>query len=282
MLTEQNKKKISLSLFLASSLSIFLIFLFFSPEKNQVIALVNDERIYKKDVKEELLSMFPGGDPKTFQVERLPKNVLESVSKSIYVKKKIYNNAKDSAVFHDDAIRDQIHRFSKNLITEKFIDSLLSKRVKKKDVRQRYLEISDNMKDARQYNISHILVKTKYQAGKIVNKLKRRQSFAKLAQRYSIDTKTNRQKGNLGYFALENMKKEFLDHILQMKKNDFSQPIKTDAGWHVVKLLDIKEYELEPFEKVEHSIVESLKKEHLNELFLDIASEADVKILIDI
>jgi peptidyl-prolyl cis-trans isomerase C len=84
---------------------------------------------------------------------------------------------------------------------------------------------------------SHILVKTEEQAKDIMSKIQRGESFSKLAQEYS--TCPSRKKGgSLGEFGRGQMVKEFEHAVFNAKKGDLVL-VKTQFGWHVIKVEDI-------------------------------------------
>jgi len=86
---------------------------------------------------------------------------------------------------------------------------------------------------------SHILVKEEAEAKQILLKVKAGDDFAKLAKTYSICPSGNNG-GDLGYFGKGDMVKPFEDACFKAKKGDVVGPVKTQFGWHVIKVTDIK------------------------------------------
>ena len=84
---------------------------------------------------------------------------------------------------------------------------------------------------------SHILVKTEEQAKDILSRIQKGESFAKLAQEYSI-CPSRKKGGNLGEFGRGQMVKEFERAVFNAKKGDLVL-VKTQFGWHVIKVEDI-------------------------------------------
>ncbi len=168
---------------------------------------MNNERIYENEVRLELLDIFPNAYGSRFEIARLPKNVLEEVSKAIYIKRKIYQNAKKKMIHKDPRIKEDIDKYSRKLISSRFISIESENNIDKEAVRLKYLALSDSLKEERRYKVSHILVKTKYQAQKIKGKINKNNSFQDLAIKYSLDRKTRSKDGNLGYFLFNDLKK---------------------------------------------------------------------------
>lgn len=94
--------------------------------------------------------------------------------------------------------------------------------------------------DKKEFKISHILVDSKEKAleikEEIVNKNK---TFENAAQEYSL-CESKKDKGDIGYSMRGMLFKELEDIALNLDKNIISEPIKTEAGWHIIKVTDLK------------------------------------------
>ncbi len=86
---------------------------------------------------------------------------------------------------------------------------------------------------------SHILVKTEEKAKEILGKLRLGESFEKLATENSI-CPSKKRGGDLGWFGRQKMVREFELAAFNLKKGEISQPVKTQFGWHIIKLVDSK------------------------------------------
>ena len=67
-----------------------------------------------------------------------------------------------------------------------------------------------------------------------------------------------------------------------MKKGDISNPIKTKSGWHIVKLIDVKESAIEDFENVKYNVIQEVKKDNIEQEFFEFTKDAQVQILIEL
>jgi peptidyl-prolyl cis-trans isomerase C len=88
-------------------------------------------------------------------------------------------------------------------------------------------------------NASHILVKTEDEAKQIKEKLNQGKDFGDLAKQYS-SCPSKKKGGNLGWFSHGQMVKEFEKVTFKLKKGEISEPVKTQFGWHIIKLNDRK------------------------------------------
>ncbi|MBU0957523.1 MAG: peptidylprolyl isomerase [Nanoarchaeota archaeon] len=90
-----------------------------------------------------------------------------------------------------------------------------------------------------QVDASHILVKTEHEANEILEKVKGGESFEKLAEEKS-ECPSGKKGGGLGWFGRGQMVAEFDKACFNAKKGDLLGPIKTQFGYHVIKILDCK------------------------------------------
>jgi len=84
---------------------------------------------------------------------------------------------------------------------------------------------------------AHILVAKFTEAQEILDKLKKGESFAKLAQERSLDG-SRKHGGDLGYFGRGMMVKEFEKAAFALQKGQISEVVKTQFGYHIIKRLD--------------------------------------------
>lgn len=90
-----------------------------------------------------------------------------------------------------------------------------------------------------QVHAYHILVKTEAEAQQILAEIKSGASFEKLAQLKS-QCPSGRKGGDLGFFGRGQMVKPFESAAFSMKKGEVSQPVKTEFGWHVIKVTETR------------------------------------------
>ena len=86
---------------------------------------------------------------------------------------------------------------------------------------------------------SHILVKTEGEACVVLQKLRQGESFEKLAQEKSL-CPSRKKGGSLGWFGRGQMVKEFEVAAFNAKKGQLLGPIKTQFGWHIIKIDDMQ------------------------------------------
>ena len=129
------------------------------------------------------------------------------------------------------------------------------------------------------YTASHILVEDEKEADKIYEEIKDGKDFAKAAEEYSLDPSA-KNGGQLGSFPRGVMVKEFQEGLDSLKVGEISKPVKTEFGYHLIKLDDKKEIE-STFEEIKdqvRSTYEMLKRQNeYMDLVNKLAEKAEVK-----
>ncbi|MFK9120128.1 peptidylprolyl isomerase [Peribacillus frigoritolerans] len=123
----------------------------------------------------------------------------------------------------------------------------------------------DTFAQAEQVEASHILVEDEKTAKKVAKELAAGGDFAKLAAEYSTDTETADNGGSLGYFGKGDMVEEFEDVAFDLDKNKVSDPVKTEYGYHIIKVTGKKEAKKANLEDSKEVIKETLLSERLQE-----------------
>jgi peptidyl-prolyl cis-trans isomerase C len=118
---------------------------------------------------------------------------------------------------------------------------------------QVYDEAIKQVKNEEEVHARHILVPTEDEAKAIVAQLKGGADFATLAKEKSKDPGAA-EGGDLGYFTKDQMVPEFADVAFKLDKGQISDPVKTQFGWHVIKVEDKRVKPTPTFEQVKPQI----------------------------
>jgi peptidyl-prolyl cis-trans isomerase C len=107
----------------------------------------------------------------------------------------------------------------------------------------------------------HILVKTEAEAKEIIAELDKGADFAALAKKYSTDTGADAG-GDLGYFGHDDMVAAFADAAFAVPAGQYARaPVKTEFGWHVIKVEDRRLGKPPSFEEAREELGQALTHE---------------------
>jgi len=125
--------------------------------------------------------------------------------------------------------------------------------VSENGMQQTYRDAVKSMAGQEEVRARHILVESEDEAKTILTELKGGADFATLAKEKSKDPGAA-QGGDLGYFSKEQMVPEFADVAFKMYAGQLSNPVKTQFGWHIIKVEDKRVREAPEFDKVKDQI----------------------------
>jgi len=92
---------------------------------------------------------------------------------------------------------------------------------------------------AKQVHAAHILVDKEDKARDLLSKINSGENFGDIAKRYS-SCPSGKKGGDLGWFGKGQMVKEFEDAAFGAQKGATVGPVRTQFGWHLIKVLDQK------------------------------------------
>ena len=149
------------------------------------------------------------------------------------------------------------------------------------DLEKYYEERKASLKTKEQRRASHILIsvaadadedavaRARAEANAIRARLEAGEDFAKLAEENSDDPGSAKQGGDLGFFSSGDMVPEFDKTVFAMNKGDISEPVRTQFGFHIIKLTDVKGSDIPPLAEIRDDLVREMQQDKINELFYE-------------
>jgi peptidyl-prolyl cis-trans isomerase C len=136
-------------------------------------------------------------------------------------------------------------------------------------IKSEYDKLKTGLGD-KEYKARHILVKTEDKAKEIIGKLQVGEKFEDLAKE-SEDPGSKDRGGDLGWSAPAQFVKPFSEALTKLEKGKFTpQPVRTDYGYHIIKLEDVRDLKIPPFEEAKVQIAQRIEQQtiaaHVNEL----------------
>ncbi len=141
-----------------------------------------------------------------------------------------------------------------------------------------YQNLTEQLKNALEYNASHILVKEEDQAKTILADLKNGKAFEEMAKEHSIGP-TGKNGGKLDWFDLNNMVPEFSTALMVLSEGDISQPVKTKFGWHLIKLNKTREKQLPEFKDVKSQLIQNLRQKKINDYLNSLTENSQIEFI---
>lgn len=130
-----------------------------------------------------------------------------------------------------------------------------------------------------EYQVRHILVPTEDEAKSAILRIRRGESFAKVAQMLSKDASAVRG-GELGWVDPAKMPKPFADAIKRLKPGSFTNtPVKTEFGWHVIEVDANRPITPPPFESLRDQIMKAMEDQMIKQRLADLQKNAKIELI---
>jgi len=130
----------------------------------------------------------------------------------------------------------------------------------------------------KEYRARHILVETEEQAKDVIAQLKKGGAFEDLAKKLSKDPGSGANGGDLDWANPGSFVPEFSQAMTQLAKGQLSEaPVKSDFGWHIIRVDDIRDAALPTLDDVKPQIVQFLQQQKLDQFRKALRSKAKVQ-----
>ena len=130
---------------------------------------------------------------------------------------------------------------------------------------------------SKEYNARHILVESEEDAKAIIAQLGKKAKFEKLAEK-SKDTGSASQGGSLGWNIPGNFVPEFANVMINLKKGEYTkEPVKSQFGWHVIKLDDVRDMKVPSFEEIKPQLQQRFQQQSIQKAIADLRAKAKIE-----
>jgi peptidyl-prolyl cis-trans isomerase C len=258
---------------LAGCLALALTLVFAGPVRaadDPVLAKVNGSEIRKSDValaEEELGPSLAQMDPATKD---------ENVLAFLIDMKIVAKAAEDKKVGDSEEFKKRL-AFARNRL---LMDSLLASEGKAANnddaMKKVYEEASKQITGEQEVHARHILVETEDEAKAVKAELDKGADFAELAKKKSKDP-GSADGGDLGFFTKEQMVPEFSTVAFSLEPGKISDPVKSQFGWHIIKVEEKRNRKAPDFDQVKAQIENYVTRKAQADYVSKLRAEAKVE-----
>jgi len=143
-------------------------------------------------------------------------------------------------------------------LASEMLKQISAKKIPESAIKAAYDKKFASAEPEKEFNASHILVKTKDEAAALVKQLRNGADFATLAKEKSIGP-SGKSGGKLGWFGKGQMVKPFEDAVVAMKVGEISDPVQTQFGWHVIRLNETRNKAIPTLEQERAQLTKDLQ-----------------------
>ena len=189
---------------------------------------------------------------------------------NLITKKLLLREARKEKIDSSKEFQDKFEEIKDQLLIESLLKKKLIADAKGTDeeLKAYYDAHKEEFKKDGEIDTRHVVVKTEDEAKQILAKAQKGEDFAELARKYSLDPNAKASGGDIGYHPKGTLVPEYEAAAFKLKKvGQISGVVKTQFGYHVIKLEGMKPSTYVPFEEVKDFIKQKIGQEKQKELF---------------
>ena len=247
-----------------------------NPGSGEVIAQIGSERITITDFNERIANL-----PERYQdvIRSRKKDFLEEIITDTL----LYQEAVRQGISKDKEVKKLIEEAQKKIVISRFLNANIDKTItiSEDEIIDHYNTNKEAYMRPEIMRVSHILVQDREQAKEILEELEGGADFADMARAKSVDP-TAQNGGDIGHFPKGQLIPEFESACVDLEVGDFTGPVKTKLGYHIIMLTDRKEPQQMPLENVKDKIQAVIHAQKRREKFQDMITGLKEKTKISI
>ena len=271
------------SALLAASLALLIISsgAVYAQDKDPVVAKVDGVEIRQSDlaIAEQEAGQLPPMSPEAKH------DYLVQISADLILVAKFAEAKK----FGDsDDFKRKLEFNRKKLLMEALMQSVGKDALTDAAMHQVYDEALKQISDEQEVHARHILIRATPNDEKaskeaeekikaVIARLKKGEDFVKLANDLTEDPSGKANGGDLGYFSKEQMVPEFSDTAFRLEKGQISDPVKTQFGWHVIKVEDKRSKQPPKFDEVKPQLERYVIGKAQSDLVMSLRKDAKIE-----
>ena len=242
-----------------------------TPALAQNLAIVNGKAVPKARAEALAQQFAKSGKPITPEIEGQIKD--EVIAREIFLQEaeKRGLNASNDFKTQVELARQTI------LIRELFADFQAKNPVTDADVKAEYDKFAA-ANGGKEYKARHILVEKLEEAKAIIAQLKKGGKFEDIAKKSSKDPGSGANGGDLDWANANSYVKEFSEAMVKLEKGKTTdEPVKSQFGYHIIRLDDVRQAQLPPMEQLKPQIMQQLQQQKLGAFQQELRDKAKIE-----
>ena len=189
----------------------------------------------------------------------------------------LMQEAKKSGVDKKADVAAQAEAMRQSVIIRAYVQEFTKKNpISDAQLKSQYDAIKAQLGDT-EYKARHILVKEEAEAVAVIENLKKGAKFEELAKQ-SIDPGSKENGGNLDWASPGNFVKPFADALVGLKKGGYSAaPVKSEFGYHVIKLEDARPLKVPSFDEMKHMLQKDAEAMVVEKMVAELRTKAKIQ-----
>ena len=248
-----------------------LVALLAAPAFAQNIAVVNGKPVPSSRVNALKAQIEKSGRPVT-------DDMLGQLKDEIIAREIFMQEAKKRGLDASEEYKSQLELARQTiLIRELFADFQKKNPVTDAEIQAEYDKFAA-ANGGKEYRARHILVETEDQAKALIAEIKKSGKFEELAKQNSKDPGSGANGGDLDWAGASSYVAEFSDAMTKLDKGQMTDaPVKSQFGWHIIRVDDVREAQLPKLEEVKPQIAQQLQQQKMGKFQEDLRGKARIQ-----
>ena len=216
------------------------------------------------------------------QIERsgrpVTDDMLGQIKEEIIAREIFMQEAKKRGLDATDEYKNQLELARQSiLIRELFADFQKKNAVTDAEIQAEYDKfVAAN--GGKEYHARHILLETEDQANALIAEIKKGGKFEELAKKNSKDPGSGANGGDLDWAAANSYVAEFSNAMAKLEKGQMTDaPVKSQFGWHIIRVDDVRDAQLPKLEEVKPQIAQQLQQQKMGKFQEDLRTKARIQ-----
>lgn len=242
------------------------------PAMAQNVATVNGHAITQAELDSTL---------KALRIENASPEQRKSILDEIISRDVLAQEAIKQGLDKKDEVKANLEAARKDILISSLLQDWSEKnQITDEDVKKAYDEMLKDQTGKKEFKVSHILVKEEEKAKTLLADIKAKKlSFEEAAKKDSIDPGSGKNGGDLGWANPDMYVPEFAAAVKSGKKGEISEPVKSQYGYHLVRIDEDRPLTPPTLEQVKTDLTRSLTQKKMFEFVESLRSKAKIEVL---
>jgi peptidyl-prolyl cis-trans isomerase C len=256
---------------LAAPLPVALHLVTESHAQEKAVAKVNGKTITEADM--QLAEAEIGNE-----LGSIPPNARRRVILEYIIENALFADAAEAAKLDKGtAFDERMQYWRRRALREYYFEAELKKSISDDDAKKFYDQQVGSAKPQEEVHARHILVDSEALAKELSEKVAKGGDFVALAKEHSKDPGSKDSGGDLGYFGRGQMVPVFEETAFKLAKGEVSPPVKSQFGWHIVKVEDRRQRGAPPFDAIKDRLIASMIHRKAQQVAADLREKAELE-----
>ncbi|HMN80403.1 MAG TPA: peptidylprolyl isomerase [Burkholderiaceae bacterium] len=241
------------------------------PALAQNAAVVNNKPIPQKRVDDFVDMLKQQGRPDSPELRA-------AVREELIARELFTQEAEKIGLARSADVQRQLDQAKQDILIRALIRDYVKKHpIKDEDIAAEYEKIKTQFSGEKEYRARHILVEKEDTAKQIIADLKKGSKFEDLAKQ-SKDTGSAANGGDLDWNPPGTFVKEFSEAMVKLEKGKYTEaPVKSQFGFHVIRLDDVRDSKAPPLEQVKPQLQQEMERRQVQQLQQDLRAKAKIQ-----